>query len=581
MAATEYSDVIQPLEPRGRTDEIHASTRPAAFGGPGDRAAASLVSCTPGPAASEHPPGLGDSYYPDLGNPGYSADHYALDLDIDPVQGRLAGTATIDAHAASELPSLAFDLIGLDVQSVTVDGQAASSSRVGAKLVVVPGRRLASGVHFSVVVAYRGTPQPIDDVSGSRTGAAQVGWHHDGDEVYVASEVAGARTWFPVNDSPRNKATYTFNLTVPAGYTAVANGTPAGVTQHATTTTFAWDSSQPMASYLATVDVGRFTQLTETGPHGLPILVYAPAALASKAQDLFVKLPDMISYFESFLGPYPFDSAGAVVVSPDFRWSLETQTRPVYGSQLLTLSPGNADEGVSHELAHQWFGDSETPSNWSDIWLNEGFATYLSWLWLEHSGNRDYLTGLMTSQYGYVLHAVDVGTLLDHPDLPPDQILPILRRLFLPDGHPVGDDQILSAMGLRSTSGLTADKALGLLGVKRGSADASEFLEAAHSSAPASPPPSDLFASSIYNRGAMTLQALRVRGPRGPGRILPDMAPRPGRAANAGAPSLPVSIVVWPAGPIFRWRAAKRRGQTCRCATGPPCGPANRRGDCV
>lgn len=472
-----------------------------------------LSACSPGTGVSATPtlPGAGDSYYPDLGNAGYEADHYALSLDIDPVRGSLSGTATIDAHATADLPRFSLDLVGLDVQGVTVGGQAATQSRQGNKLVVVPARPVSLGAHFTVAVTYSGTPGPIADASGNRTGADKVGWHHDGDEVYVASEVSGARTWYPVNDTPRNKATYSFALTVPVGYTAVANGTLRGETPHGSGTTFAWEATAPVASYLATVDVGRFVAIDATGPHGLPITVYAPPDLAASARERFAQLPDMVAYFESLLGPYPFDTAGAVVVSPGFRWSLETQTRPVYGSQVLTMNQETAAEGISHELAHQWFGDSVTLSGWSDIWLNEGFATYLSWLWLEHSGQRDFLTGLMTAQYGYELNAPDYATLLNHSDLPPEQILPILRRLFQPDGHPVPDAQILSAMGLSSASGLTSAKALGLLGVKPGSADATSYLEDARSSAPISPPASDLFTGGVYNRGAMALQALRLR----------------------------------------------------------------------
>lgn len=117
----------------------------------------------------------------------------------------------------------------------------------------------------------------------------------------------------------------------------------------------------------------------------------------------------------------------------------------------------------------------------------------------------------MTSQYGYETNAPDYAMLLQHGDMTPEQILPILRRLFQPEGYAVPDQQILSAMGLASTTGLTASKALGLLGVKPGSPDADAYLEAARSSAPAAPPSSDLFSSGVYNRGAMTLQALRLR----------------------------------------------------------------------
>jgi aminopeptidase N len=475
-------------------------------------AALATAACSPGsPQGTAAVAGAGDPYYPGLGNAGFHAERYALDLSVDPVHGTLAGTVQIQARATWALPRFSLDLAGLTVRQVTVGGASATASRVQDKLVITPAHPIPARRAFQVTVAYQGTPQPIADPSGDSTGAALVGWHHDGDEVYVASETAGARTWYPVNDTPGDKAAYTFRVTMPAGYTAVANGLPAALSSTGTTTTFTWQSTAPMASYLATLEVGRFTQLTTSGPHGLPILSYAPAALAAQTQRTFADLPEMIGYFESILGPYPFQAAGVTVVSPAFRWSLETQTRPLYGSQILTLPADVAQEGISHELAHQWFGDSLTPAHWSDIWLNEGFATYLSWLWLEHHGERAFLTGLMRSQYGYELNAPDYATLLEYPDLPPAQILPILRRQFQPDGRVVPDAQILAAMGLTSASQLTSRKALGLLGVKPGSADAAAYLEAARSSAPAVPPPADLFTTAVYARGAMTLQALRVR----------------------------------------------------------------------
>jgi len=473
---------------------------------------ASTAACTSGgmPGAAQVA-GAGDPYYPALGNAGYRAAHYTLDLSVDPVRGALAGTARIQARSTRPVASFSLDLAGLTVRQVTVDGRPATAARTRDKLVITPLDPIPAGRAFQVTIAYAGTPRPIADPSGDSTGAALVGWHHDGDEVYVASETAGARTWYPVNDTPADKASYTFRVTVPAGYTAVANGLPTARSGSGRTTTFTWQSTAPMASYLATLEVGRFTPLTGAGPRGLPILTYAPAALAGPTRRTLADLPEIIGYFESVLGPYPFPAAGVTVVSPAFRWSLETQTRPLFGSQLLTLPADVAQEGISHELAHQWFGDSLTPAYWSDIWLNEGFATYLSWLWLEHHGERGFLTGLMRSQYGYERNASDFAALLEHPDLPPAQVLAVLRRQFQPSGQAVPDAQILAAMGLTSVSQLTSRKALGLLGIKPGSADAAAYLEAARSSAPAAPPPGDLFSTAVYARGAMTLQALRVR----------------------------------------------------------------------
>ncbi|HEX5506236.1 MAG TPA: M1 family metallopeptidase, partial [Thermomicrobiales bacterium] len=381
----------------------------------------------------------------------------------------------------------------------------ATYGRRGRKLTITPPRPLRSGQRFTTAVTYRGTPTTVDTPGGDG------GWHQAGGSVYVTSEPDGAAGWFPVNDHPRDKATYTFRLTVPDPDVAVANGLPRGTTAHGGTTTYVWGEQAPMASYLATIAVGRFTALRETGPNGLPILIYAPPDVAARARAVLANQSQMIAYFASILGPYPFTAYGDILVDADFRWSLETQSRPVYSRALVTLEPHTAQEGIAHELAHQWFGDSVSLEDWGDIWLNEGFATYLSWLWLEHVQDRGFLEGLMRSQYGYITNAPKYAALLDQPAMPPQQILAILRDLFQPDGHPVADTEILRAMGLNTADQVTSARALGLLGVRPGSADARSYQEMAHSSAPAAPPRDDLFAQSVYARGAMTLQALRVR----------------------------------------------------------------------
>src|SRR5690348_7872337 len=164
---------------------------------------ATVAACTPGIApGATRVTGAGDPYYPALGNTGYRAEHYTLDLNVDPVRGTLAGTARIQARSTRPLASFSLDLAGLTVRQVTVDGRSATAARAPDKLVITPLDPIPARRAFQVTVAYAGTPRPIADPSGDGTGAALVGWHHDGDEVYVASETAGARTWYPVNDTP-------------------------------------------------------------------------------------------------------------------------------------------------------------------------------------------------------------------------------------------------------------------------------------------------------------------------------------------------------------------------------------------
>jgi aminopeptidase N len=200
----------------------------------------------------------------------------------------------------------------------------------------------------------------------------------------VANEPEGASTWYPVNDVPSDKATYDFSITVPEGTTAVANGDLVSSASEADgRVTFRWRAEEPMASYLSTASIGDYDETRQAGPGGLPIVNYVERDLApgdrATTEASLARQPEMIDFFDDIYGPYPFTSFGAIVDDDRVGYALETQTRPVYS--------GSAEEStVAHELAHQWVGNSVTPEQWKDIWLNEGFATYSEWLWAEAQG---------------------------------------------------------------------------------------------------------------------------------------------------------------------------------------------------
>src|SRR3954449_4894987 len=326
--------------------------------------------------------GGGDQYFPAAGNGGYDVAHYGLGLAYDPATGRLDGTAVITLTATTDLDSFSLDLRDLQASSVVVDARTATFTQVpptdgvGGELVVTPRQRLRAGSTHVVTVVYGGVPgQPMDQTD------SLYGWVSYPDGAFVANEPEGASTWYPVNDVPTDKATYDFTITVPQGLTAIANGEPVGrpVTAGGRTT-YVWHASDPMASYLSTASIGNYTASTQTGPHGLPILNYVDQDLKPKAADGLARQPQMMQFFEGVFGAYPVSSFGAIVDDDDDAgYALENQTRPIYA--------GRPDEiTVAHELAHQWVGDSVTPEQWTDIWLNEGFATYAEWLWGESRG---------------------------------------------------------------------------------------------------------------------------------------------------------------------------------------------------
>jgi aminopeptidase N len=320
-------------------------------------------------------PGLGDPFFPLAGNGGYDVAHYGLRLGYDPATRHLDGTATIGATATQNLSRFDLDLRGFRVAWVSVDGRAASFTRRGQELVVTPAAGLPAGRRFTVVVRYAGRPAVVTDPDGSIEG-----WVPTSDGAFVVDEPQGSPGWYPVNDNPQDKATYTFRVTVPRGLTVMANGVLVSRTSTGARTTFVWREGLPMAPYLATSTLGRFDLTRYRLPDGLPVYVAVDPTLP--ATPVLRKLPAIVRFYSSIYGPYPFDAVGAVVDdAKKVGYSLETQTKPMFDRP-----PDEAT--LAHELSHMWYGDSVTLRRWPDIWLHEGFATWSEWIWSEHRGRR-------------------------------------------------------------------------------------------------------------------------------------------------------------------------------------------------
>ncbi|MFI1700149.1 M1 family metallopeptidase [Streptomyces bobili] len=320
-------------------------------------------------------PGLGDPYFPKAGNGGYDVRHYDLDLAYDPTGHRLSGTARVTARATKTLSAFDLDLKGMTVEKVTVEGRAASFDRDGQELTVRPEDRLGKGETFEITVRYSGRPETIRDPDGS-----QEGWLRTADGALALGEPTGSMAWFPGNHHPSDKASYDIQVTVPQGLTAVSNGELRSERTTGGRTTFAWRTAEPMASYVATLAIGRYTVTRSTTGDGVPVYVAVDPAQAAASRTALARLPEVMEWAAYNFGPYPFSSTGAIVDRPsDSAYALETQNRPVFpGAPAIDL--------LVHELAHQWFGNSVTPRTWRDMWLNEGFATYAEWLWAEDEG---------------------------------------------------------------------------------------------------------------------------------------------------------------------------------------------------
>ncbi len=335
--------------------------------------------------------GIGDPYYPQLGNGGYDVQHYAIDVTVDPDAETIAGTTEIDATTTEALNAFNLDYAGPPISAVNVNDQTAGFARAGDELTITPGAALAAGADFTVAVTYSGNPGDRAEMETF----ASLGWIKANDGVTIAGEPAGSSVWYPVNEHPADKATYSFRITVANPLVAVANGILQAVIDNGDSSTYVWEMAEPMASYLVKVNVGDFVRQDTTSPDGVPIRNYFPSALANNGRSAFSRQGAMVDYFSSIFGAYPFDAYGAVVVDAPIGFSLETQSMSMFPPRIINNVLNNDLQGgegtIAHELAHQWFGDSVSLKSWQDIWLNEGFATYASWLWFEHTDGADVL----------------------------------------------------------------------------------------------------------------------------------------------------------------------------------------------
>ncbi|GAB6984251.1 M1 family metallopeptidase [Nocardioides pyridinolyticus] len=321
-----------------------------------------------------------DEVYPDVGDPGIDALHYDLTLTWDPDAERLDGVETLTFRATADADEFQLDLgEPLVVGAVTVDGTDTTFEHDGKDLIVE--HPVEENGEYTASLSYSGTPAPVR-APVQRGDFSHTGWTVvPGGGVWTMQEPFGAYSWYAVNDQPSDKALYDITLRVPPPMVGVANGELRSRETVDGLSVSRWHLDEPAASYLVTVALGDFEETTDTSPSGVPISYWVPRGRADLVERLRAA-PAGLAWLEERLGPYPFDRLGFVVVPS--RSGMETQTMITLGDTAYATAPAV----IVHELAHHWYGDTVTPLDWRDVWMNEGMATFLQGAWMAEHGPK-------------------------------------------------------------------------------------------------------------------------------------------------------------------------------------------------
>jgi aminopeptidase N len=314
--------------------------------------------------------------------------HLWFDVDQRQVRGEVAEFV---ATLRDDVTELKFDSVALTIDSVMLDGKAAQFSVTPDKLVVALEHPAARGEKHEVLIRYHGQPK-----KGLYFILPDKNYPNQPKEIWTQGESEDTRYYIPVYDYPNDRTTSEMLVTVPAAWITVSNGRLVGVKQESDgTKTWDWKQSEPLSTYLISVVAGEFVERDDTW-NGIPLRYVVPRGQEATIDPTFKRTKEMLDYFTTKLGAaYPWAQYAQTSVDDFVETGMENTSATTLTTQSL-VNPmleaedrDGADEVNAHELAHQWFGDLVTCKDWGNLWLNEGFANFFQYLWVERRFGAD------------------------------------------------------------------------------------------------------------------------------------------------------------------------------------------------
>lgn len=340
----------------------------------------------------------------------YDVTYQELRFTVDPAVYNISGQVTTTFTALSDMSTVTFDLTNqLTVSNVTMNSNSLSFiQNTNDELVITLPSTILSGNNGTIIITYSGAPATGEDAFTAST-------HNGTPVIYTLSEPFGARDWWPckqdLNDKIESIDVY---ITAPTTYISVSNGLEQSAIDNGNgTKTTHFHHSYPIPAYLVAIAVTNyqiFTQSAGTAPNDFPIVNYIYPENFSSAQTQLAQTLPVMNVFETLFEPYPFHEEKYGHAQFGWGGGMEHTTVSFMNSFGRSL--------IAHELAHQWFGDKITCGTWKDIWLNEGFAEYLSGLVVENlDGDASFVSwkngkiNNITSQTGGAVYLTDTEAL--------------------------------------------------------------------------------------------------------------------------------------------------------------------------
>ena len=322
----------------------------------------------------------------------YDLQHSKISLRFNLEQRKVLGEVT---HSLSILrdgtAKIVFDSAGLTIQKVTVNKAAAKFETTAEKLIIPLATEAKAGDKFEIAIRYEGKP-----TKGMYFILPDKDYPDRPSQIWTQGESEDTHYYLPTYDYPNDRLTTETILTVPASWVTVSNGKLISVSDAGKgLKTWDWKESVPSSTYLITVVAGEFDEAKDTW-HGIPVSYYAPKGRGDRLPINYARTPAMMELFSQKFGvDYPWEKYSQVMVDDFVAGGMENSSATTNTSASLVhpkLAPEyftGEDDLISHELGHQWFGDLVTCKDWGDIWLNEGFATFLEAVWTEAHFGKD------------------------------------------------------------------------------------------------------------------------------------------------------------------------------------------------